>query len=106
MEVQLKTLEKGVIKMVCQSIKEGVECIFMTKKGCGFNGGRCHPITDKCDGCDKIIECPTGKYCMVYPDPASKWAMGGCVMASHTLMGTKEVAQKINPLKSSKRSHR
>ena len=25
--------------MICQTIKSGIECGFMTKKGCGFNGG-------------------------------------------------------------------
>ena len=92
--------------MVCQTIKPGTECIFMTRKGCGFNGGRCHPIIDKCEGCNKIIECPTGKYCMVYPDPASKWAIGGCPMTSHSPKETKEAKQKLNPLKASKRSHK
>jgi hypothetical protein len=101
-----KHIGKGVVKMVCQSIKIGFECAFMSKKGCGFNGGSCHPIIDKCEGCSKIIECPTGKYCMIYPDPVSKWAIGGCPMASHIDKGTAETKQKINPLKASKRSKR
>jgi len=69
--------------MVCQTIKAGIECAFMTKKGCGFNGGSCHQIIDKCEGCNKIIEYATGKYCMIYPNPAGKWAIGGCPSASN-----------------------
>lgn len=92
--------------MVCKTVKEGVECIFMTRKGCGFNGGSCHTVIDKCDGCEKIIECPTGRYCMIYPEPASKWSVGRCTTASHTQRDTKETTQKINPLKASKRSRR
>ncbi len=64
--------------MICQTIKNGIECGFMTKKGCGFNGGSCNVIIDKCEGCSKVIECPTGKYCRVYPDPAGKWRTGKC----------------------------
>ncbi len=92
--------------MVCQSVKNGSECVFMTRKGCGFNGGMCHPIIDKCEDCSKTIEFPTGTYCMIYPDPASKWAVGGCPMASHIQKESKEATQKINPLKASKRSHK
>jgi len=90
--------------MVCQSIKLGSECAFMTKKGCGFNGGNCHVIIDKCDGCGKILEFSTGKYCSVYPDPSSKWHSGNCPTATHLKKEIKEVTQKINPLKASKRA--
>ena len=92
--------------MVCQTIKAGTECVFMTKKGCGFNGGSCYQIIDKCEGCMKIVEHPTGKYCMVYPDPASKWAVGGCPAATHLKKATADGDQKINPLKASKRNGR
>lgn len=90
--------------MVCQTVKVGLECAFMTKKGCGFNGGSCHVIIDKCEGCNKIIEYPTGNYCKVYPEPASKWLYGNCPVASHVKKEIKETTQKINPLKASKRS--
>ena len=92
--------------MVCQTVKAGVECAFMTKKGCGFNGGSCYQIIDKCDGCNKIIEHPTGKYCMVYPAPSSKWAVGGCPTATHIKKDLAGSSQKINPLKASKRGSR
>jgi len=64
--------------MVCQTVKAGIECAFMTKKGCGFNGGTCNAIIDKCEGCGKIIESSFGRFCTVYPDPAAKWSHGSC----------------------------
>jgi hypothetical protein len=90
--------------MVCQTIKTGSECAFMTKKGCGFNGGSCHVIIDKCEGCNKIIDCTTGQYCKAYPEPEGKWRSGNCPTASHIKKEIKEATQKINPLKASKRS--
>ena len=92
--------------MLCQTIKEGAECVFMTRKGCNFNGGSCHPIIDKCEGCSRSVEYPTGKYCAIYPDPAGKWAIGGCPSATHIEKTAEEEAQKINPLKASKRGSR
>jgi len=92
--------------MVCETIKKGIECPFMTKNGCEFNGGSCHPVIDKCEGCGRILETPSGKYCMMYPDPASKWAVGGCPSATHVKKEKSEDIQKINPLKASKRNNR
>ncbi len=99
-------MKGGMIAMVCQTIREGSECVFMTKKGCGFNGGSCHNVVDECGECTKIIESPTGKHCMIYPDPASKWAFGGCPSASHNKLVKTEKAEKINPLKASKRGNK
>jgi hypothetical protein len=96
-------MKGGMLTMVCQTVKNGVECVFMSKKGCNFNGGSCHIIVDKCEECDRIIECPTGNYCMIYPDPAAKWAIGSCPSATHVKNEIKENSQKINPLKASKR---
>ena len=90
--------------MVCQTVKNGSECAFMTKKGCGFNGGNCYVIIDKCESCGKIMEYSTGHYCRVYPDPSSKWFSGNCPTATHVKKEIKEVTQKINPIKASKRS--
>ena len=90
--------------MFCQTIKTGQECNFMSKKGCGFNGGSCHIVVDKCDGCNKIADLSAGQYCRVYPDPMSKWLSGNCPTASHIKREIKESAQKLNPLKASKRS--
>ncbi|MBW2561048.1 MAG: PxxKW family cysteine-rich protein [Deltaproteobacteria bacterium] len=92
--------------MLCQTVKEGFECVFMTKKGCSFNGGSCHPIVEKCEGCERCVEYSSVKYCIMYPDPAGKWAMGGCPSATHIEKTAADAAQKINPLKASKRGSR
>ncbi len=90
--------------MVCQTIKVGSECGFMTKKGCSFNGGSCHVVIEHCDGSAKILDLSAGKYCMVYPEPASKWITGKCPTATHIKREIVESTQKINPLKASKRA--
>ena len=90
--------------MICDSVKAGSECAFMTKKGCSYNGGSCHEIVEKCEGCGKIIVYAEKKYCSVYPDPASKWAMGGCRTATHIKKASVDQTQKVNPLKASKRA--
>ncbi len=91
--------------MICETVRKGMECFFMTKKGCKFNGGSCHPVVDQCNGCERIIELPSGKYCSVFPDPASKWRLGPCNMATHLKEDSKNEGngKKINPLKASKR---
>ena len=90
--------------MICQTVKAGTECGFMSKKGCGFKGGACHPVVDQCIGCAKVMDFPTGQYCKVFPEPAIKWASGKCPMATHIKTEVKETTQKINPLKASKRA--
>jgi len=95
-----------VIPMVCQTVKAGIECAFMTKKGCGFNGGTCNAIIDKCEGCGKVIESSFGRFCTVYPDPAAKWSHGSCPTATHVKKVKEEASQKINPLKASKRAQK
>ncbi|PKN76566.1 MAG: hypothetical protein CVU52_04275 [Deltaproteobacteria bacterium HGW-Deltaproteobacteria-10] len=92
--------------MLCQTVKTGLECAFMSKKGCGFFGGSCHVIVEKCTECGKILEYESGKYCKVYPDPASKWINGKCPTATHIKLEVKETAQKVNPLKASKRANK
>lgn len=90
--------------MICETVKAGMECAFMSKKGCGFNGGICSIVIEKCEGCNKVIEYTSAKYCKVYPDPKVKWAIGSCPTASHVKKGKEEVVQKVNPIKASKRS--
>jgi hypothetical protein len=89
--------------MICKTVKAGFECAFMTKNGCGFINGVCGTVIDKCEECGKIIDFESGKYCKVYNDPASKWLNGRCPTATHVKLEIKE-AQKINPLKASKRA--
>jgi len=93
--------------MVCQTVKVGTECIFMTRTGCTYNGGACHPIVENCNGCGRVVEYPSGLYCSAYSEPALKWANGTCTLATHVTKnnGTVE-AKKLNPLKASKRNSR
>jgi hypothetical protein len=90
--------------MLCQTVKTGQECGFMSKKGCGFFGGSCHIIIDKCGDCAKIFDYESAKYCKVYPDPVSKWLNGKCPTATHIKLEIAETTQKVNPLKASKRA--
>jgi len=99
----LKKYGEDVIKMVCTTVKEGQECSFMSKKGCGFNGGACHKIVEGCVGCQRVVNYTDGEYCMVFPDPSAKWRIGNCSMATHLKTGAKKGAAKINPIKASKR---
>jgi hypothetical protein len=89
--------------MICTTIREGVECPFMTSKGCSYNGGICHEIVEQCDGCDRKIQMQTAWYCAACPEPAIKWKVGSCNMATHLTSTSAQTTAKINPLKASKR---
>jgi len=91
----------------CMTLKIGKPCVFMTKSGCSYNGGRCHPVVDACDGCGHVEIYDQVRYCKISAEPASKWSMGPCNMATHAKTAQKvETPQKLNPLKASKRSQR
>jgi len=89
--------------MVCATVKQGMECSFMSKQGCTFNGGTCHPVVEQCEGCQKVLDLPTGKFCMIFPDPAIKWRLGTCSMATHVQSSKEAKGAKLNPIKASKR---
>ena len=89
--------------MVCETVKQGANCLFMKKAGCSFNGGRCHPVVETCQGCDKIEDYPSGGYCKSFADPASKWSNGKCNFATHVKRENGLSKNKLNPLKASKR---
>lgn len=79
----------------------------MSKKGCQFNGGACHPVVEDCEGCQRIQEFPSGKYCTTFPEPAIKWRAGICNMATHKKNNNNGNGNgRINPLKASKRGIR
>jgi hypothetical protein len=92
--------------MVCATVRKGKECPFMTAKGCSYNGGICHEIVEKCDGCNRSVELSSGWYCTAYPDPSLKWKIGNCNLASHVASALSTTKAKINPLKASKRRSR
>lgn len=88
--------------MHCESVKPGVDCVFMSKKGCSFNGGKCKPTVEACTGCDRTLEFEGLNFCGSFPDPDSKWRRGACNLATHVKIA-KETVAKVNPLKASKR---
>ena len=91
--------------MICATLKQGMECSFMTKSGCGFNGGSCHTIVEQCSGCQKVLDLPAGQFCTSYPNPGLKWKTTVCNFATHAKAESLAQQQsKINPLKASKRA--
>lgn len=90
--------------MICTTVRKGVDCAFMKKSGCSYNGGSCHEIIEACKGCNRIITIESGSYCGAAPDPALKWRTGICNMATHVKATVAVVEAKINPLKASKRA--
>ncbi|MEW6532171.1 MAG: PxxKW family cysteine-rich protein [Thermodesulfobacteriota bacterium] len=91
--------------MQCATFKQGIECAFMTNKGCTFNGGRCHTVVDSCNGCGKAQTFEQGIFCTVAPNPAAKWSRGNCNFATHASRSTAAQEEKmLNPLKASKRA--
>lgn len=90
--------------MQCVTVKQGIECAFMTRKGCTFNGGRCHPVVEACGGCNRTASFPEGNFCNVCPQPSIKWTVGSCNFATHVERSNGTKQQKLNPLKASKRA--
>ncbi|MBD3398378.1 hypothetical protein GF413_04895 [Candidatus Micrarchaeota archaeon] len=90
--------------MQCVTEKAGVECAFMTRKGCNFNGGQCHTVVEQCEGCSRTQTIGDKTFCTVAPEPAVKWITGPCNFATHIERSKAELAQKLNPLKASKRA--
>jgi len=80
-----------------------MECFFMTQKGCRFNGGTCHEIVEKCEGCAHVLDVGDKHFCQAFPEPSSKWALGDCNFATNV---EKKFAaeRKINPLKASRKA--
>ena len=92
--------------MICTTVRNGIECPFMTVDGCTYNGGICHQTVEQCDGCGRNAQFETGWYCSACPEPAQKWKNGNCNFATHVKNTPQSAQAKINPLKASKRSKR
>ena len=88
--------------MICETIREGMECVFMSSKGCSYSKGVCFEILEECAGCGHVLALKAGSYCSSYPEPALKWKNGNCNFATHLKEEVKK-GVKINPLKASKR---
>jgi hypothetical protein len=67
----------------------------MAKSGCGFLGGACRTIPDKCEGCDRIKNYGEQKYCIAFPDPTVRWRIGNCSLATHIKVESKSDAAKV-----------
>ena len=89
--------------MVCQTVKIEKDCHFSGSEGCTFHGGQCRPVVERCEGCGRIEEWPTGHYCSSYPVPEKRWTLGLCNLATHIKIEEASVQKALNPLKASKR---
>ena len=69
-----------------------------------YTSGLFSPITEKCEGCDRIIEAASVKYCQTYVSPEAKWRLGLCNFATHVKTELAAAKTKVNPLKASKRA--
>ena len=36
--------------MICVTLKQGVECLFMKKNGCSYSEGKCYTVVENCEG--------------------------------------------------------
>lgn len=63
-------------------------------------------VVEQCEGCERIVEESSVKYCRIYRDPAAKWRLGLCNFATHAKPELNLVKVRVNPLKASKRASR
>lgn len=89
--------------MKCTTIKNGIECAFMTPNGCTYKNGSCSEAVKACDGCNRSQRLDSGWYCAACPEPSLKWKNGNCNLATHVTSETVARKEKLNPLKASKR---
>lgn len=69
-----------------------------------YTSGLFNPISEKCEGCERIIEAASIKYCQTYVSPEAKWRLGLCNFATHVKPELATAKTKVNPLKASKRA--
>ncbi len=74
-----------------------------TAEGVMMNGFVLSPISEQCEGCDRVREFEEEKFCSSYPTPERKWIGGNCNFATHVKVKA-AAAAKVNPLKASKRA--
>ncbi|SKA71763.1 PxxKW family cysteine-rich protein [Desulfobaculum bizertense] len=79
----------------------------MTDAGLTYNGVALQPVVEKCEGCERVVEHESGKYCTTYAQPELRWHRGVCNFATHVRAELDKGGKvKINPLKASKRAAR
>lgn len=69
-----------------------------------YTSGLFTPVTEKCDGCDRVIEVDNSKFCQTYAVPEAKWKLGICNFATHVKPEIQVAKIKVNPLKAAKRA--
>lgn len=69
-----------------------------------YASGEFQPVVENCEGCDRIVEVESARYCRTYVEPAAKWKLGLCNFATHVKPEITIAKIKINPLKASKRA--
>lgn len=70
-----------------------------------YSSGFFNPIAEQCEGCERIIEVDSNKFCQSYAAPEAKWKLGICNFATHAKPEIKQIVVKINPLKAAKRGN-
>ena len=69
-----------------------------------YSSGIFNPIVEDCDGCERIVEHESQKYCKTYSTPSAKWKLGICNFATHKKPEIVATKIRVNPLKASKRA--
>ena len=69
-----------------------------------YTNGTFNTIAEKCDGCERIIEVESAKYCKTYTAPEAKWKLGIRNFASHVKPEITTTSVRVNPIKASKRA--
>jgi hypothetical protein len=69
-----------------------------------YASGEFQSIVEKCEGCERVIEVESTRYCRTYTEPAAKWKLGICNFATHVKPELNVAKIRINPLKASKRA--
>ena len=75
-----------------------------TSNAAKFNDGSFLPVNEKCEGCERIVEVGSSKFCDTYMNPDAKWRLGICNFATHVKVELKTDDAKVNPLKASKKA--
>lgn len=84
---------------------DGLEDEYMESQSTvNYADGRFQPIIDKCEGCGRIVESESAKFCRSYVSPASKWKLGFCNFATHAKPELNVIKIRVNPLKAAKRA--
>ena len=69
-----------------------------------YASGEFQSIVEKCEGCERVVEVESTRYCRTYAEPAAKWKLGLCNFATHVKSEVTAAKIRINPLKASKRA--